>query len=78
MQECYVLFESVSQIRDFVSIATKQKFEIRLEQDNMSTSATSIMSIFSMGLHRPIRVVVPNAQVDTAPFFQAVQSYAAT
>lgn len=76
VQECYVLFQSVSDIRDFVSLATKQRFEIRVEQGNLSTSATSIMSVFCMGLNRPVRVLIADAQADTAAFFRALQVFA--
>lgn len=75
MQECYVLFQNVSDIRDFVALATKQRFEIRVEQGNLRSSATSIMSIFSMGLNRPVHVLVADDKADAATFFQAVRVF---
>ena len=75
MRECFVSFSSASEVMAFVSIATKQFFPIHVERGDLRTSATSIMSIFSMGLNRPLRVVIPDSEVDAAHFFSLVQPY---
>ena len=75
MHECFVSFSSASEVMAFVSIATKQFFPIHVEQGDLTTSATSIMSIFSMGLNRPLRVLVADAAEGAARFLSQVQPY---
>jgi len=75
MHECFVSFSSASEVMAFVSIATKQFFPIHVEQGDLTTSATSIMSIFSMGLNRPLRVLVADAGEGAARFLSQVQPY---
>ena len=75
MHECFVSFATARDVMDFVTIATKQYFPIHVERDSMQTSATSIMSIFSMGLNRPLRVVVWDAGEGAARFLSQVKPY---
>ena len=75
MRECVVSFSSAMEVHEFVSIATRQFFPIRVEWENTLADAKSIMSLFSMGLNRPLRVVVCDPAVDPAPFFSAVAPY---
>ena len=75
MSECYVRFTSAHDVMEFVSIATKQYFPIHVEQGNMKTSATAIMSIFSMGLNCPLRVVLAAADDAAEAFLAQVRPY---
>ena len=75
MRECFVSFSSASDVMAFVTIATKQFFPIHVELGDLITSATSIMSIFSMGLNRPLRVLVGDTGEGAALFFSQVQPY---
>ena len=43
MCECVVKFSDPMEIRDFVTLATRQAFPIRVEHGGLTTSATSIM-----------------------------------
>ena len=74
MRECYVSFASALEVHEFVSIATKQQFPIRVERDNLQTNAKSIMSLCSMGFNRPLHVLFP-ASVDAAAFLMAVSPF---
>ena len=74
MRECYVSFASALEVHDFVSIATKQLFPIRMEQGNLQTNAKSIMSLCSMGFNRPIHMLFP-AAADATAFLDAVKPY---
>lgn len=74
MRECYVSFASALEVRDFVNIATKQLFTIRVERDNMQANAKSILSLCSMGFNCPLHVVIPE-QADGTEFFSAVRNY---
>lgn len=73
MQEYYVSFSSASEVHSFVSIATKQLFPVRVERDELCTDAKSIMSLFTLGLNRPLRLVLPEG--DTDSFLTAVEPY---
>jgi len=74
MRECYVSFSSAIEVHDFVSIATKQFFPIRMEQGNLQTDAKSIMSLCSMGFNRPIHMLFPDT-ADAGEFLAAVKPY---
>lgn len=73
MRDCVVSFCSVAEIRDFVALATRQPCPVRVEHGGHGASATAIMSIFSMGLNTPLRVVAPDVP-EMAEFFRTVES----
>ena len=75
MSECFVSFATPSDVRDFVAIATKQIFPIEVEHGNMKTNAKSIMSLFSMGLNRRLRVVIGDKDADASTFFMALTPF---
>ena len=75
MREYYVSFASATEVHEFVSIATRQFFPIQVERENLRTDAKSIMSLFSMGLNRPLRVVIADAEADATYFLSAVRPY---
>ena len=75
MREYYVSFASATEVYDFVTIATRQFFPIHVERENLRTDAKSIMSLFAMGLNRPLRVVISDAEADTTHFLSALQPY---
>ena len=74
MRECFVSFASAGDVREFVEIVTRQPFSIRVENDRLQTDGESIMSLFCMGLHRPLRVLYPE-DADTAQFLQALRPF---
>ena len=74
MRECYVSFASALEVHDFVAIATRQRFSIRVERDHMQADAKSIMSLCSMGFNRPLHVMIPE-QADAEAFLSAVKPY---
>lgn len=75
MKEYYVSFSSAAEVHEFVSIATRQLFPVQVERNNQCSDAKSIMSLFSMGLNRPMRLVLPDTGADAAGFLSAVQPY---
>ena len=76
MRDCYLSFSTVDEIREFVSLATRQSFPIEIEHGSHRASATAIMSLFCMGLHTPVHVVAPNVP-ESISFFTAIASYGA-
>ena len=75
MREYYVSFASATEVHEFVSIATRQFFPIHVEREGLCANAKSIMSLFSMGLNRPLRLVISAAEADADPFLSAVHPY---
>ena len=75
MRECFVSFASAAEVMEFVTIATKQTVPIQVEYSTMQPSATSIMSIFSMGFHRPLRVIGGDAGAEAARVLDQVRPY---
>lgn len=76
VRECYISFATASQIRDFVTLATRQPCPVRVQRDGYDTIATSIMGLFGMGLHTLLRVVAPDVP-EMADFFTQLSVYAA-
>ena len=76
VREYYISFATASQIRDFVTLATRQPCPVRIQRDGYDTIATSIMGIFGMGLHTLLRVVAPDVP-EMADFFTELSVYAA-
>lgn len=74
MCECYVSFASALEIQEFVAIATRQYFPIRVEKGSLQADAKSIMSLFSMGFNCPLHVVLPE-QADVSAFLTAVRPF---
>ena len=75
MCECTISFSTPMEIRDFVTLATRQTFPIHVENGGLKTSATSIMSLFCMGLNRPLRVLSAASEDDAAYFLAALAPY---
>lgn len=75
MCECTISFSTPMEIRDFVTLATRQTFPIHVEHGGLKTSATSIMSLFCMGLNRPLRVLSAASEDDAAYFLAALAPY---
>ena len=69
MPECFVQFQTVEDVREFVSLATRFLHPVQVTRGNYSVSATSIMGLFSMGLNRPLRVTVLDRDADPSGFF---------
>ena len=51
-----VLLDKVSDIKDFVNLATKCKDDIVVKSGYYSVNAKSIMGLFSLDLTKPLRV----------------------
>ena len=75
MCECTISFSTPMEICDFVTLATRQTFPIHVEHGGLKTSATSIMSLFCMGLNRPLRVLSAASEDDAAYFLAALAPY---
>ena len=75
MCDCTVSFSTPIEIRDFVTLATRQTVPIHVEHGGLQTSATSIMSLFCMGLNRPLRVLSAASEDDAAHFLAALAPY---
>ena len=74
--ECYVTFDTIDDVRDFVSIATRYRYRIQVSRENHFASATSIMGLFCMGLHTTLRVTVLDQSADPTSFFNELRPYA--
>jgi len=73
--ECIVTFDTVEDVRSFVTIATKYLYPVQVSRENYSVSATSIMGLFSMGLHTPLRVTVLDQSADPSAFFNELRPF---
>ena len=62
MREFTVMFRSVKEIGEFVSIANRQSFSVQLLYGSTVLDASSILSLCCLGLNRPLTVCVPAAR----------------
>ena len=74
MRECVVRFANADDIRRFVAIATRQRFSVHVEADQMQTNGECIMGMFCMGCNRPLYVRFP-AEADASGFLQELQPF---
>ncbi len=58
MREFSVIFRSVKEIGEFVSIANRQSFSVQLLYGSTVLDAGSILSLCCLGLNRPLTVRV--------------------
>ena len=58
MREFTVIFHSVKEIGEFVSIANHQPFSVQLLYGTTVLDASSILSLCCLGLNRPLTVRV--------------------
>ena len=76
MKEFTVIFRSVKEIADFVSIANRQPFRIQLLADDAVFDAKSLLSLFCLNLSTPMTVRIPEC-VDVASFYSEIAPYRA-
>ena len=77
MYEAEVLFNDLSAVKSFVSVATKyEKLPINLISDVYTIDAHSLMGIISLDISKPMTLHVP---VDDIPdtFFEDIKKYLA-
>ena len=67
MREFTVMFRSVKEIGEFVSIANRQSFSVQLLYGSTVLDASSILSLCCLGLNRPL-TAVNRARTSAAPF----------
>ena len=58
MHQFYVQFHSLTDVQDFVSLASRQKFRLNVGSDHFQVSATSFMGLFTLNCRDPLRVTM--------------------
>lgn len=74
MKEFTVIFRSVKEIADFVSIANRQPFYIQLLSGDAVFDAKSLLSLFCLNLSTPMTVRIPES-VDVTSFGSEIAPY---
>lgn len=65
---------SLTDVQDFVSVASLQHFNIEAACGNDRVDAKSIMGLFSLDLRQPIQITVDGAEPEVETFCQAISS----
>ena len=69
-----VSLKSINDVKDFVNIVNKYKFDVDMTSGRYVVDAKSIMGIFSLDLSKPIRVEVHSKKPeDCDRFYNEVQ-----
>ncbi len=74
MREFTVMFRSVQEIGDFVSLTNRQSFSVQLLYNGVVLDASSILSVCALGLNRPM-IVRLRDDAQTESFCTAIQPY---
>ena len=74
VREFTVMFRSVKEIGEFVSIANRQSFSVQLLYGSTVLDASSILSLCCLGLNRPLTVRVCGGE-QSEDFCRVIQPY---
>ena len=75
MKKTNVMLDSISAVKDFVSIVANYDFDVDLASGRYAVDAKSIMGIFSLDLTKPIQLTAHTDDADK--FFAQIQKYIA-
>ena len=65
MKAFNIMLRSINDVKDFVNLVNKYKFDVDLTSGRYVVDAKSIMGIFSLDLGKPIRVEVHTDECDS-------------
>ena len=68
---------SFSQVRDFVSLAMVQPFDVLVGTDKQQINGKSFMGMFSLDYNRPVRVSVRCSEEEFRSFHRAASEFLA-
>lgn len=74
MKEFTVMFRSVKEIGEFVSLVNRQTFSVQMLFGSAVLDARSILSLCCLGLHKPLTVRVHGGEQSDA-FCDAIGNY---
>jgi len=75
MQTFRVEFRSFEDVRDFVSLAMAQPFDITVSSGNRMVDAKSMMVMFSLDYSRPLEVRGDCSEADFAAFAEQAAKF---
>ena len=73
MQEINIALRDMQAIREFVQAVVLLDYDVDLVQGRYIVDAKSIMGIFALDIHSPIKVVANTN--DATPFFNAIDKF---
>ena len=73
MQEINIALRDMQAIREFVQAVVLLDYDVDLVQGRYIVDAKSIMGIFALDIHSPIKVVANTN--DATPFFYALDKF---
>ena len=73
MNKTYIFLTNIQSIREFVKKVITLDYDVDLIQGRYIVDAKSIMGIFALDIHSPIKVVANTK--DATPFFNAIEKF---
>ena len=73
MKKTMVMLDSISAVKDFVSIVANYDYDVDLASGRYAVDAKSIMGIFSLDLSKPIQLTAHTDDADK--FFTEIAKY---
>ncbi len=75
MREFQVKLSSFDEVRQFVSLTTRQSYPIHVAVGDDLTNAKSLIGFFTMDLSKPVSVRIEDDQADITPFLTAIAPF---
>ena len=73
MKKTMVMLDSISAVKDFVSIVSAYDYDVDLASGRYAVDAKSIMGIFSLDLSKPIQLTAHTDDADK--FFAEIKEF---
>ncbi len=68
MREFHIVLRSLRQVQDFVTLAMRQPFEVRVGNDRQQINGKDLMGMFSLDYSHPVCVRVKCSQEEFSTF----------
>lgn len=75
MKEFFVILRSVGNVKDFVTLASVQPFDVTVGNDRQWVNGKNFMQMFCLNLNEPQQVRVDCSDEDFCGFFEATERF---
>ena len=75
MKEFFVTLRSVGDVKDFVTLASVQPFDVTVGNDRQRVNGKNFMQMFCLDLNAPQQVCVDCSDDEFRSFYQATESF---
>lgn len=77
MKELKIMLSTIEDVKEFVNITNRYKFDCDLVSGRYAVDAKSIMGIFSLDLAKPLKMVIRNENAETDALVEEIAKFIA-